>query len=91
MVEGLRFLLLAGALVNLLASTVLFRVVGRPFVHWYMRVFRLPVPLQRCLSDDRIIRIWGVSCSGLSILAWWYLGTPEGEALFSDLGRQRTP
>jgi len=91
MVEGLRLFLLVGALVNLLASTVLFRVAGRPFVHWYMRVFRLPIALQRFLSDDRLIRVWGVSYSGLSMLAWWYLGTPEGEVLFRALGRQRTP
>ena len=89
--EGLRLFLLIGACINLLASTVLFRAAGRPFVQWHMRVFRLPVALQRFLSDDRLIRIWGLSCSGLSIDAWWYLGTPEGEALFRALGRERTP
>ena len=89
MIEGFRLFLLIGALVNLVASTVLFQAAGRPFIDWYMRVFGLPIALQRFLSDDRLVRIWGVSCSGLSIAAWWYLGTPQGEAWFRALGLQR--
>jgi hypothetical protein len=91
MVEGLRVFLLIGALVNFVASTVLFRAAGRPFINWYMRVFALPIALQRFLSDDRLVRIWGVSWSGLSLAAWWYLGTPEGEAFLRALSPRRPP
>ena len=89
--EGLRLFLLIGAFVNLVASTVLFRAYGRPFIDWYVRVFRLPVEMRRLLSDDRVVRIWGVGSSGLSLAAWWYLGTPEGEAVVRAIAPPGAP
>ena len=90
-VDGLRLLLLIAAFVNLVASTVLFRAYGRPFIDWCIRVFRLPVDMRRLLSDDRVVRIWGLGSSGLSLAAWWYLGTPQGEALVRTLARPAAP
>jgi hypothetical protein len=91
MVEGLRLLLLIGAFVNLVASTVLFRAYGRPFLDWCVRVFRLPAEMRRLLSDDRVVRIWGVGAAALSLAAWWYLGTADGEALVRPMAAPRAP
>lgn len=91
MLEGLRLFLLFSVVANLLLSTVLFRAAGRPFIDWYTRAFKFPVEIQRFLSHDRVLRVWGLGNAGLSFAAWWYLGTFEGEAAFRALVPQRMP
>lgn len=56
MLETLRSLLLMSALGNLILSTVLYRVAGRPFIDWYLRIFQFPVQIQRFLANDRVVR-----------------------------------
>jgi len=91
MLEGLRFFLLSSTIANLLLSTVLFRAAGRPFVDWYLRTFKFPADLQRFLSRDRVVKVRALANAGLSLAAWWYLGTPEGAATFRGLLPQRVP
>ena len=91
MLEALRLFLLVGAAANLLVSTMLFRRVGRPLIDWYVRVFTFPLQFQRVLGRDRVVRIWGVGTAGLSLVAWWYLGTPDGEETFRALVPPRMP
>jgi len=91
MLEGLRLFLLFSAVANLLLSTILFRGAGRPFINWYSRAFKLPVDFQRFLSNDRVVRVWGLCNAGLSLIAWWYLGTPEGASAFRAFVPQRLP
>jgi hypothetical protein len=91
MLEGLRLFLLFSFVANLLLSTVLYRAAGRPFIDWYTRTFKFPVEIQRFLSHDRVLRVWGFGNAGLSLVAWWYLGTSEGESAFRALVPQRMP
>jgi hypothetical protein len=80
MTDAARVFLLSGAILYVLMATVLYRVAGRPFVHWYLSFFQFPFLLRRLFSHDRIVRVWGIASSILCIAIWWYLGTPEGEA-----------
>lgn len=91
MLESLRFSLVIAALATCLLSTVFFRIAGRPLIDWYLGVFRFPVQIQRLLANDRLVQIWGLGCSGLSLVVWWYLGTPGGQSAFGALMPQRTP
>jgi hypothetical protein len=87
MVDGLRWFLLVGAALSFALSTILYRPIGRPFVRWHVRVFRLPVALHHVLSNDRLVRIFGVGSAGLNLACWWYLGTPDGVAMLRGFGR----
>ena len=89
MLENLRFSLLITALATFLLSTVLFRLAGRPFIDWYLRIFRFPIQIQRLLANDRLVQIWGLGTAGLSLVVWWYLGTPAGQSAFGSLKPER--
>ena len=91
MLEGLRMVLLFSAIASAVLSTALFRAAGRPFIDWYVRVFRFARPLQQLLANDRVVRIWGLTSSALTLVAWWYLGTPEGEDAFRALAPRAVP
>jgi hypothetical protein len=91
MLESLRFFLLITAFASCVLSTVLFRVAGRPFINWYLGVFRFPVQIQRLLANDRLVHVWGLGSSGLSLVVWWYLGTLGGQSAFGALMPQRMP
>lgn len=72
---------------SVLLSTVLYRAAGRPIIRWYARVFRLPTELHRFLSNDRLVRVWGLGSAGVNIAVWWYLGTPDGAAMLPGFGQ----
>jgi hypothetical protein len=91
MLESLRFSLLISALAGCLLSTVLFRVAGRPLIHWYLRVFRFPVQIHQLLANDRLVQVWGLGSAGLGLVLWWYLGTPGGRSAFEALMPQPVP
>ena len=82
MLENVRFFMLITALATCLLSTVLFRVAGRPFIDWYVGFFRFPVQAQRLLANDRVVQVLGLGSSALSLIVWWYLGTPNGKSAF---------
>lgn len=91
MLEGFRVILLFGVVGTVVLSTALFRAAGRPLIDWYVRVFRFPEPLRKLLASDRVVRIWGLASSVLTLVAWWYLGTPEGEVAFRAFAPRAMP
>jgi len=56
----LRSFVLAGAIVNAVLATVLYRAVGRPLLQWFMRFFQFPAELRSLLSRDRVVRTWAL-------------------------------
>lgn len=87
MTDAARWFLLSGAILNALMATVLYRAVGRSLIYWYMSFFQFPRLLRRLLSNDTLVRAWGIASSIVCLALWWYLGTPHGDALLADITR----
>jgi hypothetical protein len=83
-----RWLLLINGVLGLLLSTVLFERVGRPLATGWWRLIVPPgerVP--RFLLDPRVHQAWGAIGGTVSLLMWWYLGTPAGIARVEEMLR----
>lgn len=65
-------LLLAAAVLNLLAATVLYRRVFRPlYGRWWSAFRRFGTPVPSVLEGERVQRAWGVLSALMFFTAWW--------------------
>jgi len=88
MLTTLRWVLLISALLNLLATTGFYRPVGRPLMTAWLSFFGRNSAMPDWLRDDRVLRGWALGSAALTLLLWWYLGTPSGAAAATDFFRQ---
>jgi hypothetical protein len=92
MLSALRWVLLASAILNLAASTVLWRPVFRPLnVRWWGWIRARGAAIPPILADEWMQRAWGVVSAIIFLAWWWYLGTSAGAATFQRLVRMAAP
>jgi hypothetical protein len=81
----LRWVLLAGAVVNLLQATVLARASRRWLLQrWLARVERVGATVPPLLRDERVLRGLALAVGAVLLAAWWYLGTSAGAAALRE-------
>jgi hypothetical protein len=81
----LRWVLLAGAALNLLQATVLFRPSRRRLLEpWLASMQRAGGAVPPLLRNERVLRALAVVAAAVLVGCWWYLGTPAGAARLRD-------
>jgi hypothetical protein len=89
-VTGLRWLLLAIGIVQLLAGTVLFATIRRRMIDpMFAFAEQNGRPLPSILRAIYSSRITPLALAVIPLGLWWYLGTPAGAEAFSMLGPRR--
>jgi len=78
-IAGLRWFLLAAAVLSLLQATVLFRFFERyMFAPWFRLNERLGAQIPLLMRDARVRRAWPLFMTVVLLTLWWFLGTPAG-------------
>ena len=92
MLNAARWVLLASAVFNLAASTILWRPIFRPLnTRWWGWFRARGAEVPSILADERLQRAWGGLSAILFLAFWWYLGTAEGAAAFEEFMRTTAP
>jgi hypothetical protein len=89
MLNALRWVFLASAVISILGGTLLYRSFAGPWAKRWWALFDRPgVSIPAVLRNDYILRTWSVVSGAIMLVLWWYLGTEAGKAAFENLMRQ---